>query len=136
MTGLAFSVWWSFYTTAPFESPYSLPYNEVSPVDYIKREFKTIEDVWNEIEKIKLVNARTSRTIGQDLFHLVPLFTNPMYVSESWHLEMINEYNIVQNLNVSLGVLDDISNDRINCFATINNEYNAIKETESRRNGK
>lgn len=134
--GLAFCVWWSFYSSTHFVSPYSLPYNEVSPTTYKRREYGNIDDIWNEIEDIKTINTRTSRTIGQDLYHLVPLFTNPSYIIEDWHLEMINEYNIVQNFNISLGVLDDVPNDRLNCFSVIHREYNAIKELEGKKNGK
>jgi len=133
---LAFCVWWSFYSDAHFVSPYSLPYNEVSPVDYKRREYGTVEDIWSEIGRIKEVNDRVSRTIGQDMFHLVPLFTDPKYILEDWMLEVINEYNIVQSFNVSLGNLDDVPNDRLNCFSVINREYNAIKEIEAKKNGK
>ena len=136
MTGLAFSVWWGFYSSTQFVSPYSLPYNEVSPVDYKKREYGTEEDIWEEVGRIIEVNNRTSRTIGQDMYHLVPLFTNPMYIIEDWHLEVINEFNIVQNFNVSLGVLDEVLNDRLNCFSIIQREYNAIKDIEGNKNGK
>ena len=136
MTGLAFCVWWNFYSDPHFVSPYSLPYNEVSPVDYKRREYGNMDDVWSEIDKIMEVNSRVSRTIGQDLFHLVPLFTDPDYLIEDWQLEVINEYNIVQNFNVSLGVLDDVPNNRLNCFSVINREYNAIKEMEQKKNAK
>ena len=95
-----------------------------------------MDDVWSEIDKIMEVNSRVSRTIGQDLFHLVPLFTDPDYLIEDWQLEVINEYNIVQNFNVSLGVLDDVPNNRLNCFSVINREYNAIKEMEQKKNAK
>jgi hypothetical protein len=128
-------VWWGYYSSAQFVSPYSLPYNEVSPVDYVRREYGSLDDVWQEIDRIVEVNRKTSRTIGQDLYHLVPLFTDPNLIIEDWHLEVINEYNITQNFNVSLGVLDDVPNDRLNCFSVILREYNAIKEIESKKNG-
>jgi len=129
-------VWWSYYSSSLFVSPYSLPYSEVSPVDYKRREYGTVEDIWEEIERIIEVNNRTTRTIGQDLYNLLPLFTNPAYIIEDWQLEVINEYNIVQNFNVSLGELDNVPNDRLNCFSVIHREYNAIKDIESKKNGK
>lgn len=129
-------MWWSYYSSSLFVSPYSLPYNEVSPVDYKRREYGTVEDIWEEIERIIEVNNRTTRTIGQDLYNLLPLFTNPAYIIEDWQLEVINEYNIVQNFNVSLGELDNVPNDRLNCFSVIHREYNAIKDIESKKNGK
>ena len=107
-----------------------------SSVDYKRREYGTVEDIWEEIERIIEVNNRTTRTIGQDLYNLLPLFTNPAYIIEDWQLEVINEYNIVQNFNVSLGELDNVPNDRLNCFSVIHREYNAIKDIESKKNGK
>jgi hypothetical protein len=136
LRGLSFSVWWLRHHTLHI-SPYSLPYTEVSPLTYLKREFKTIDDIWDEIEKIAEVNYNTSRSIGQDLFHLIPLFTNPNYMVDEWHIEMINEYNLMKNFNISLGVLDDVSSDRLNCFSIIQNEVNAIAEYERvKNNGK
>ena len=133
--GLAFCVWWGYYSSSRFVSPYSLPYSEVSPTNYKKTEYETINDVWNEINAIIEINKKTSRTIGQDLYNLIPLFTNPSYILEDWQFEVINEYNMTQNFNISLGVLDEVPNDRLNCFSIIHREYNAIKEIESKKNG-
>jgi len=108
----------------------------VSPLTYNEREFNRVEDIWDEIEQIAIVNARTSRTIGQDLFHLVPLFTDPKYILEGWHITLLNEFNMVKNFNISLGVLDEISSDLLNCFTVIHNEYNAIEKYESKNYGK
>ena len=119
-----------------FVSPYSLPYKCVSPLSYKEREFNSLEDVWDEIEKIAEINKGTNRSVGQDLFHLIPLFTNPKLILEEWHIESINEFNMIKNFNISLGVLDDISNDRLNCYTIINNEYNSIMEYERKQNGK
>jgi len=126
-----FSVWW-FHHRADIVSPYSLPYTASSPLTYKKREYNTLDDVWNEIEEIAKVNSRTSRSLGQDLFHLVPLFTNPEYLIEDWHIEVINEFNMVQNFNISLGELDNINARRLEHFSIINNEYNALKAYETK----
>lgn len=107
-----------------------------SPLTYEEREFKTIDDVWDEIEAIAEVNERTSRSIGQDLFHLIPLFADPKMILEEWHIEVINEFNMTKNFNISLGVLDEISADRLDCFTIINNEYNSIAEFDRNKNGK
>ena len=135
MRGLAFSVWWNYYQSE-FVSPYSLPYTAVSPLTYKQREFKTQEDIWNEIDKIAEVNSRTSRSIGQDLYHLIPLFTDPNYILEEWQYEAINEYNICKNFNVTLGVLDNVPARRLDYFSIIQNEFNAIAEYENNKNGK
>ena len=104
MRGLAFSTW-ATRLKLDLLSPYSLPYTALSPLTYKNREYKTIENIWDEIEEIAQVNSRTSRSIGQDLFHLVPLFTNPEYIMESWHYDIIHEYNLMKSLNLSLGTI-------------------------------
>ena len=124
---MSFSVWWFHYHTE-FVSPYSLPYTATSPLTYEKREYKTTDDIWNEVEEIVIVNRKTSRSIGQDLYYLVPLFTDPNYLIEDWHLEIINEYNMVQNFNISLGELDQIEARRLEHFSLIHNEYNSIRK--------
>ena len=108
----------------------------MSPLSYLEREFVTIEDVWDEIEQIALVNAKSDRSIGQDLFHLVPLFTNPKYIMSSDDITVINEYNMIKNFNLSLGTLDDVSNQLLNCFTVIQNEYNEIAKFERLKDGK
>ena len=130
-----FSVWW-FHYRADIVSPYSLPYTTSSPLTYLKREYKTIDDIWSEIEDIAEVNSKTSRTLGQDLFHLIPLFTDPTYIIEDWHIEVLNEFNMCKNFNISLGVLDNISARRLEHFSIIQNETNAIQAYESKINGK
>jgi len=90
-----------------------------------------MDDVWDEIFKIKEVNDNVSRSIGQDLFHLIPLFTNPYWIIKDWHLEVLNEYNLTKNFNISLGVLDECSAFTLNAFSLIQNEFNSITEYNS-----
>ena len=108
----------------------------VSPLSYTEREYNTIDDVWDEIDKIAEINARTDRTIGQDLFHLVPIFTNPHYVMNPEDSNLINEFNMCKNFNVSLGNLFEIPSSMLNAFTVIQNEYNAIAQFGRQKNGK
>jgi len=80
-----------------------------------------------------MVTMTTSRTIGQDLFHLIPLFADPLLIIKDWMFDVINEFNILKNLNVSLGVLDDVEKTRIEFLSVINNEYNAIQNFEAKK---
>ena len=129
---MAFAVWFTYFKPT-VSSRYSLPYTCQSPITYERREFNTLNDIWDEIDKISEVNSRTSRTIGQDLYHLIPLFTDPYYIIKGWQIDMINEFNMLKNFNISLGVLGDISADRLNCFTIIQNEYNAITKFEAKK---
>lgn len=129
---MAFAVWFTYFKPSA-NTRFSLPYVCQSPISYKRREFNSLDDIWDEIDKINEVNAKTSRTIGQDLFHLIPLFTDPYYIIEGWMIDMINEFNMVKNFNISLGVLDSISADRLNCFTIIQNEYNSITQYEAKK---
>ena len=121
-------MWWSFHSSALFISPYSLPYTEANPLTYKRETFETIDDVWKVVNDISEENKKSTRSLGQDLFHLVPLFTDPSYIVEDWHYHIINEFNILKNLNVSLGVLDNIDAKRLEYLTIGNNEYNAIQK--------
>ena len=77
MSGLAYLVWATFFQI-DMTNPYSLPYVvEVDPLSYTRKEYKTEDDIWETVSKVAEVNKGTTRSLGQDLFHLVPLFTNP-----------------------------------------------------------
>lgn len=132
MRGLAFSTW-ATRLKLDLLSPYSLPYTALSPLTYEQREYKTIENIWDEIEEIAQVNSRTSRSIGQDLFHLVPLFTNPDYIMESWHYDIIHEYNLMKSLNLSLGTIWEQDARTLEYYTIVHNELNAIQIYESKK---
>jgi len=126
---LSFAVWWLYFSQTAFISPYSLPYIADDPLTYKKREYKTEEDVWSQVNDIAEVNARTKRSIGQDLYHLVPLFTNPDYILDNWQYDMINEYNLCKNFNLPIAnTLYEADFFTIQCFSIIQNEFNAIAE--------
>jgi len=136
MRGLAWLAW-ATYFQANVISPYSLPYEATNPLTYEKQEYKTLEDIWETVEGIAEVNSNTTRSLGQDLYHLVPLFTNPDYISNYEQMEMLNEYNMVKNFNISLGTLEDISAQKLDCFTVIHNEYqSAMMFDRNQKNGK
>ena len=48
-------------------------------------------------------------------------------------MQMITEYNYVTRFNVSLGELDNISTDRLDCFSIIDKEVNACMQEKAKK---
>ena len=92
---------------------------------------ETIDDIWDIIDEICKPDKRY--TDGQILFHSVPFFADCNLLLEDWMIEMINEYNYVTRFNVSLGKLDNILADRLDCFTIIDNEINACTQEKAKK---
>ena len=133
---MSFFVWATYYSLEPVERFESFPYNAQSPVSLKYKEFKNEANIWEEVEAIaELANTSKTRTMGQLLYDLVPLFASPSFFNKDWMIDIMNEYHWVQNWNISPGVLDDISAFRLDCWTIIENELNQIKKHESKKNG-
>jgi|TARA_A100001391_G_scaffold185552_1_gene154194 hypothetical protein len=91
----------------------------------------TIDDIWNIIDKV--CEPSEHYTDGQILYYTVPFFADCSYLLESWHYDMINEYNYIKRFNISLGKLDDISAHRLDCFTIIDNEMNACSAEKAKK---
>ena len=136
MSGLAYLVWSSYFQT-DMTNPFSLPYVvEVDPLTYTRKEYMTEDDIWETVDMIVEVNKGTSRSVGQDLFHLVPLFTNPSYIVTPQSTEYLHEFNLLRTFpNISMGIIDDIPAHKLDCFTVISNEYNSALKFERKQNG-
>ena len=133
---MSFFVWATYYSLEPVERFESFPYNAQSPISLKYKEFKNEANIWEEVEAIaELANTSKTRTMGQLLYDLVPLFASPSFFTEDWIIDIMNEYHWVQNWNISPGNLDDISAFRLDCWTIIENELNQIKKHESKKNG-
>ena len=132
---MSLAVWClQFGTPEPRDIYRSLPYTVAKlPVTYkhdpVRVEKK--DDIWDIIDEICKPNERY--TDGQILFHSVPFFADCNLLLEDWMIEMINEYNYVTRFNVSLGKLDNISADRLDCFSIIDREINACMQEKSKK---
>ena len=133
---MSFFVWATYYSLEPVERFERFPYNAQSPISLKYKEFKNEANIWEEVEAIaELANTSKTRTMGQLLYDLVPLFASPSFFNKDWMIDIMNEYHWVQNWNISPGVLDDISAFRLDCWTIIENELNQIKKHESKKNG-
>tara|TARA_X000001388_G_C2214481_1_gene116569 strand:+ start:664 stop:1065 length:402 start_codon:yes stop_codon:yes gene_type:complete len=133
---LSFYVWASYFNLEPIDHFKKLPYNAQSPITQKYILFRKEADIWSEVNAIsELAKTSKTRTMGQMLFDLIPLFASPNFFEEHWIIEIMNEYHWVKNWNVSPGNLDNISAFRLDCWTIIENELNQIRKVES-NNGK
>tara|TARA_R100001082_G_scaffold4772_2_gene3426 strand:+ start:4928 stop:5269 length:342 start_codon:yes stop_codon:yes gene_type:complete len=112
-----------------------LPYVAQSPITKQKKEFITVEDIWKEIE---LISTKDDYSIGQQLFYLLPLFANPVYIINDEYFSLINEYHYVTDYNIPLGkTLDDTDAEKLTMFNIIKNEMGlALKNKTEKENGR
>ena len=132
---MSFFVWASYYKLEPIERFEKFPYKAQSPLTTKWKNLKNEADIWEEVEAIsELAKTSKTRTIGQLLYDLVPLFASPNLLVSDWMLDMMNEYHWVKNWNISPGNLDDVSAFRLDCWTIIENELNQINKNESIKN--
>tara|TARA_R100001510_G_C7651082_1_gene208692 strand:- start:1827 stop:2234 length:408 start_codon:yes stop_codon:yes gene_type:complete len=133
---LSFFVWASYYKLEPIERFEKFPYKAQSPLSVKLKEFKNEANIWEEVEAIsELAKTSKTRTIGQLLYDLVPLFASPNFFNSNWMFDIMNEYHWIKNWNISPGNLDDVSAFRLDCWTIIDNEMNKIEEEERKKNG-
>ena len=113
------------------------PYKAQSPVSSEIKEFRNEADIWEEVEAIaELADTSKTRTMGNLLYDLVPLFASPSLFSKDWMADVLNEFHWIKNWNISPGNLDDVPAFRLDCWTIIENELNQINNNESKKNGK
>lgn len=113
------------------------PYKAQSPISAEIKEFRNEADIWEEVEAIaELAKTSKTRTMGNLLYDLVPLFASPPFFFKSWMVDIFNEFHWVKNWNISPGNLDDVPAFRLDCWTIIENELNQINNNESKKNGK
>ena len=132
--GLSYTVWYWVFNKKPHDQ-LILPYSAQSPITKQKKDFITVDDIW---EEIKLITTKDDYSIGQQLFYLLPLFANPAYIVNDEHFNLINEYHYVTDYNIPLGrTLDETNADRLTMFNIIKNEMSlAIKNKAEKENGR
>ena len=133
---MSFFVWATYYKLEQIERFERFPYTAQSPLNGNYREFKNEANIWEEVEAIaELATTSKTRTVGQLLYDLVPLFASPNFFTKDWMLDIMNEYHWIKNWNISPGNLDDVSAFRLDCWSIIENELNQINKIESKKDG-
>jgi hypothetical protein len=87
-----------------------LPYSCLNPITRETRDYNIVDDIWDTIKDV--VNAHDpKRTLGQELYYLLPLFANPKYILDEHHFSLINEYHYVKDYNIKLDYFTIIKNE-------------------------
>ena len=125
---MSYAVWYWYHKSVPYEHYNEFPYQARSPVTNQTKEYKNKEDIWEDVQTLVLEDPSH---IGINLFHLVPMFSNPSKIVDQWMLNMINDYNLVKRFNVPLkGDLDTVDAHIMDCFIIIENEMTNIDNYE------
>lgn len=111
-----------------------LPYSAQSPITKEIREFNDISDIWSEIRLIAEL-PKEDRTLGQDLWYLLPLFANPIYILDTQYVNIINEYYYVTEYNIPLSTsLDKADATKLEYFNIVKNELSvAINHKQKKK---
>lgn len=106
-----------------------------SPISKKRKEFTSVNDIWNEIEEI--ADTDHDYSIGQQLYYLLPLFANPFYIIQDKHFELINEYHYIMDYNIPLGkTLDETDANKLSMFTIIKNEMTLALKHKQEKNGR
>jgi hypothetical protein len=115
-------------------SVFEFPYQVTSPVTNKIATFNDEKDVWDEINAI--CETPTTRSVGQELYFLIPLFANPSIMVTDETLDLINEYMYINNFNIPMASsIDECDAERLVLMTIIHNEYAACKKYKVKKDG-
>ena len=131
---MSYAVWYSVFRPEP-HSQFILPYSAQSPITREYRDFNTANDIWREIELIAN-NERKNRSLGQELWYLCSLFTNPIYIISDEYSRYISEFFYVTEYHIPMATsLNDTDAIMLECFTIIKNEMPIAINHLKERNG-
>ncbi len=129
-------MWYWVFQPKPHDQ-YLFPYIGETPVSRKVKEFNHVDDIYEEV--LEISNASDGkRTIGQELWYLIPLFANPQYLLNDESFNLINEYHYVMDYNIPLGTtLDETDAHKLEYFTIIKNEMGvALKHRQDKHDTK
>jgi len=129
---LSYAVWHWVFQRKPHQQ-FMLPYIAQSPINRKKKEFNTINDIWDEL---LLIEESDKFSLGQQLFYLVPLFANYDNIIIDEDIQMINEYHYVTEYNIPLGTtLDETDAHKLSMFNIVKSEMGLALKHKADKNG-
>lgn len=112
------------------------PYIGETPISKQVKEFNSVDDIYDEVACISKANDST-RTMGQEMWFLVPLFANPQYLLNEEFFNLINEFHYIQDYNIPLGkTLDETDAHKLEYFTIIKNEMAVALKTKQDKDAK
>ena len=132
--GLSMYVWFSQlgypHNTLQF------PYKRQSPITKKNKEYKSIEDVNQDLYLLMNIFTESKFSLGRNLYFYIPLFANPKWFADEKYNVILKEYNYMKNYNLPLAkTLDDADSFKLEMFDIITTEINSIKEYLGEKNG-
>ena len=86
---------------------------------------------------IRTFTVSQSRSAGQELYYLLPLFANPKYILDEHHFSLINEYHYVKDYNIPLGKsLNETDALKLDYFTIIKNELASVIRHKQEKDGR
>ena len=127
---------WYWFLQPDAHEQLILPYSCLNPITNEQRDFETLDDIWQVI--IDVVNEHNpKRTIGQELYYLVPLFANPQYILDESYFAYINEYHYVKDYHIPLGkTLNQTDAIKLDYFTIIKNELASAVRHKQEKDGR
>ena len=112
------------------------PYVCETPITRKKKEFNTVDDIYDEVMHISDANDGT-RTMGQEMWYLVNMFANPRYLLRDSYFNLINEYYYIQDYHIPLGrTLDETDAHKLEYFTIIKNELGVALKHKQKKDEK
>lgn len=132
---MSVAVWFWFFGIP--KTTFRLPYSAQSPTSYTRKKFETQKDIDDEVDMLcQEIKEKSKRTIGQELYHLLPSFTNPDYITEHWMYDVIDDYTVCKAFNIPVSTsLDSANSIRLDQFKIIANEIVACEKHQAEKNG-
>lgn len=130
---LRINVWISFNGIGPSRFKGKYPYEAVSLVTNKKRVFESIEDVYEEIEKLYSISQREGYELGKSLYSQCAFFTDYETLLSAKHQTTIKEYSYCKTFSCSpYPSMQETPSYIVNDFMIIEQEYNSYSKKEER----
>ena len=112
------------------------PYIGETPVSRQRKEFNSVDYIYEEVHEISNASDGT-RTMGLEMWYLVPIFANPQYLLNDELFNLINEYHYITDYNIPLGkTLDETDAHKLEYFTIIKNEMGVALKHKQERDAK
>jgi len=113
------------------------PYKRQSPLTKRVKTYKSIEQVWEEIEMLVDNWKESQFSLGRNLYFHLPLFMNPQWIVDIEYQMILKEYNWIKDFNIPLAsTLDEVIASKLDEFDVINNEIKSIQLYMGEKNGR
>ena len=115
----------------------AFPYSRQSPLTKKSREYKTLQEIEEEVMELSETFIDNKFTLGRNLYFHVPLFANPRWFVKEEYVELIKEYNYMKNYGIPIArSLDEADSYQLECFDIIQREITAITQYLGEKNGR